>query len=233
MKANEKYARSLAGERFGKLVVIGSVSEPFQSTTRWKCICDCGNYAYPAAHNLINGRSTSCGCLRRIRASEFAKSRTKHGGSGTRLYRIWRSMINRCYYKKDRCYSTYGGSGITICGEWRDNFGAFRDWAIANGYNDSISIDRIDVQKGYTPENCRWADRFEQANNRADTVYLTYNGSTKPITVWAQELGMPRSVLYQRIRYYGWEAERALTTPYRRKDGRTDYGREKAAGIRK
>lgn len=217
MKANEKYARSLVGERFGKLVVLHATSEPLMSTTRWKCICDCGNYVYPAAHNLINGRSTSCGCLRRIRAAEFAKSRSKHGGCKTRLYGIWRNMISRCYYEKDKCYRTYGGAGITICDEWRNDFKAFRNWAIANGYNDSLSIDRIDVQKGYQPQNCRWADSFEQANNRTDTVYLTRNGSTKPLSIWAQELGIPRGVLYQRVKYYGWDTGKALSTPYGQK----------------
>lgn len=226
MKASEKYIKSLAGARFGNLVVLYATSEPFKSTTKWKCICDCGNHAYPVAHNLVNGRSTSCGCLRKKRASEFAKSLTRHGGTGTRLYSIWRSMICRCYYKNDKCYSTYGGAGITICDEWRNDFKAFRDWAIANGYKDHLSIDRIDVQKGYYPRNCRWATNFEQSNNKTSTVFLTHNGNTKPLTVWAQELGIPRNVLYSRIKHHGWSTERALSTPYEgRKDGRAERER--------
>lgn len=217
MKANANYARSLIGERFGRLTVISTDSDVFNATTKWNCICDCGNSTQSLTHNLLRGSAKSCGCLRRERASEYSKSQIKHGGTKTRLYRIWHSMKCRCYYEGDKCYNAYGAKGIKVCIEWLESFAVFRNWALANGYAENLTIDRIDVNGDYTPENCRWATNAEQANNRTDTVFLTYKGTTKPLTEWANEMGIDRGVLYARIKHYGWPVEKALLTPLRKR----------------
>ena len=217
MKAKEKYNRTLEGERFGRLVVISAQSEKLNSNTKWNCVCDCGNKTASLAYNLLNGKSTSCGCLRKERASKFVTNKNyKHGSCKTRLYSIWHSMKCRCYYKGDRCYATYGGKGITICDEWRNDFAAFQRWANANGYSDDLTIDRIDVQKGYSPDNCRWATDKEQANNKENTVFITYDGCTKSLSKWAEKFSIPRHVLYSRIMHCGWDVKRAFTTPLQR-----------------
>ena len=155
----------LTGKRFGRLVVIER-SDKIGSHPMWLCECDCGNRVIVDGANLRTNHTKSCGCYH----SEIApKNRTKHGKSYTRLHRIWACMKQRCYYPKRHNYHNYGGRGITICDEWRTDFQAFYDWAMANGYNDNLSIDRVDVNGNYRPENCRWATMKEQQNNRRNT----------------------------------------------------------------
>ena len=131
-----------------------------------------------------------------------------------RLHPVWRNMKGRCYNPKHCKYPIYGGRGITVCDEWRNSFQAFLDWAIANGYQEGLSIDRIDVNGNYEPSNCRFATREEQARNKRNNRYLTYNGETRTIPDWADVVQIPYMVLYSRIQYHGWSAERALHTPY-------------------
>lgn len=126
--------------------------------------------------------------------------RYKHGKKGTKLYNTWLHMKTRCYNKNYNRYDDYGGRGITICDEWINDFKAFYDWSMSNGYKDNLTIDRIDVNGNYEPDNCRWADRKTQANNRRNNVYLTYNGKTKTISQWSRELNIPENTI--RSRYY-------------------------------
>lgn len=137
-----------------------------------------------------------------------------HGHTGTRLYQAYLNMKARCYYKGGREYQNYGGRGIGVCKEWLGENGAknFIDWAYSNGYSDDLTLDRIDVNKGYSPDNCRWITNKEQQSNRRDNHLITYNGRTQTISQWAEELGMSSKSFEKRIRVWK-DIKRAIETP--------------------
>lgn len=197
----------ITGQKFGLWTVIG-FAEVKDGHSFWRCRCDCGNEAIVRGSSLKQGRSKSCGCDREKRR---IKKITKHGGYGTRLYRIWDNMKKRCYNPNDISYPRYGARGITICEEWL-TFKNFQEWAIANGYDDFLTIDRIDNDEGYTPSNCRWCDVKQQANNRRTSHYVTYNGETLTLKQWAEKLNVSYPLLFQRFNR-GWKFERAISTP--------------------
>lgn len=152
----------LMGQTFAKLTAIGRAEPTPSGKTRWLCRCECGAVIPVLASNLQRGQSRSCGCLRRDMASDLHK---RHGLTGTRIHRIWKQMRQRCQNPNTRSYADYGGRGIAVCAEW-DAFEAFREWSLANGYRDDLSIDRIDNDAGYSSDNCRWATSAEQAQNK-------------------------------------------------------------------
>lgn len=165
MKLND-----LVGKSFGKLRVIersGSKSYPSggQMVT-YRCKCECGNEKVVLAGNLRNGHTTSCGCVQR---ASRKITHTKHGASNHRLHNIWTNIKQRCYNRKNTDYKNYGERGIAVCNEWKNSFEAFYEWAMANGYSDDLTIDRIDNDGNYEPSNCRWATKMEQRHNRRDT----------------------------------------------------------------
>lgn len=174
-------AANLLNKRYGRLIVIKQLDSK-NDGVRWLCKCDCGNETIVTTHKLNAGNTKSCGCL-------IYDINKKHGLSKTRQWRIWSHIKGRCYNPNNHKYKDYGGRGITMCDEWLNDFKSFYDWSLKNGYDDSLTLDRIDVDKGYSPDNCRWADTNTQAHNkRLDKLY-TYNGKTLSVRDWCKEIG--------------------------------------------
>ena len=141
------------------------------------------------------------------------KPQQKHGLCKHRLFKIWSNMKDRCLREKNTAYKDYGGRGITVCQEWMDDFINFYIWAMKNGYKDDLSIDRINVNGNYEPQNCRWITRKEQCFNRRNNHFLTFNGKTQTMKEWSIETGLHYDCIRCRINRYGWSTEKALTTP--------------------
>lgn len=225
----------LTGQRFGKLVVLGRtenrITPKGKSLVRWKCQCDCGRETDSDSWSLTHGKKTSCGCtahdllsasMRRTHerhpeiAKNFKSIITKNGESQTRLYKIWRGMKSRCNDVGCAGYKNYGGRGIRVCEEWERDFLSFKEWALSHGYVQDAqkyqcTIDRIDVDGDYCPENCRWATFKEQQRNRRTNHRVTYNDETHTISEWAKILGVSPNTLYSRLGWLGWTAEQALS----------------------
>ena len=173
-EARKAKLEDLTGQKFGRLTAVSRYGFDEFGRQLWTCECECGNTIVAHAYSLKQGHTKSCGCLKKEKATANLPSNQvgercpsyKHGGEGTRLYNIWKGMKRRCYNEHDSSYENYGGRGITVCDEWRNDFIPFRDWALSNGYSDDLSIDRIDNDQGYGPDNCRWADRITQRANQ-------------------------------------------------------------------
>lgn len=199
---------NLTGQRFGRWTVLYQVEPNRWRTTRWLCQCDCGKQSVVVGTSLRSGISYSCGCLR----NELAKQRfTVHGSRRSRLYKIFHNMKNRCYNKENPNYHHYGGRGITICEEWMQDFSSFKEWALKSGYNDKLTIDRVDVNGPYSPDNCRWVTMKVQQNNKRNGNTITFHGETHTISEWADITGIPYYTLHSRISKLNWPVERALT----------------------
>lgn len=218
------YNRVSKGDIYGKWLVIGDAfpqTHPKTHSIQWfaPCRCECGTFRAVRTAMLLNGHSPSCGVCNRPRRG------MKHGahvnGHRDRLYVIWSAMKQRCYNAKNMSYSSYGGRGISVCDEWRTDFVPFRDWALANGYRDGLSLDRIDNDGHYVPGNCRWATEAEQKRNMRQTVMLVAYGETKCLTDWAHDdrcvVGL--ETFRARIRL-GWDVASAMQTPSRRGNNR-------------
>lgn len=201
---------NITGKHYGRLVAIEKVDNDRNNHKRWLCKCECGNEATVLENDLVTGKTRSCGCYYKETRKTVSKT---HGGSKTRLFHIWSSMRNRCENPSHKDYGYYGGRGITVCDEWNE-YEAFSKWAYENGYADNLSIDRIDVNKGYSPDNCRWADAITQANNTRRNRMITYNGETKSLAMWARQYDLPQKLVRRRLED-GWTIEKALITPQR------------------
>lgn len=194
---------NMIGKKFGKLTVLEECEERNKhKQVVYKCKCDCGNTINVVGALLRNGNVKSCGCL-------HSKGRITHGKSYTRLYHTFKSMKDRCYRTNYKYYQHYGGRGITICDEWLNDFMTFYNWAINNGYRNNLTINRIDNNGNYEPDNCEWVDMKTQSNNKSNCVYLTCNNKTQTVTQWADELRCNRSTIYMRHRK-GWNDKECL-----------------------
>lgn len=194
---------TLIGERFGKVLVLEKTTKREHRHIVYKCICDCGNITFVSGNKLKQGNTKSCGCLKKI--NHYAI----HHKSNTRLYSTWSSIKKKCYCKSNKDYKYYGGRDIKICNEWRDSFQAFYDWAMNNGYQENLTIDRIDVNGNYESTNCRWVDMKTQNNNQRKNVRLTYNNKTMTISEWSEYLNLPRSTISWR-KHQGYDDTECL-----------------------
>lgn len=174
--------------------------------------CDCGKTKEIFVRSVATGRTRSCGCLQLA----YARKRSyKHGMTYTRLYGIWCNMKDRCSNPNNIGFNLYGGRGITVCDEWCIDFRCFEQWAVTNGYNDDLTIDRVNVNKGYSPNNCRWVTPKEQSRNRRSNIMITLNGETHCLIEWCEILNLPYQTIEMRI-HRGWDKEKAITTPIKK-----------------
>lgn len=204
------------GQRIGKLTVIGFhhnriYINPKTGRKRifpyYSCKCDCGNKSIVARDFLIRKKPiSSCGCI----SKDFLHNLNySHGKSKTRLFRIWAHIKDRCNNKKNQSYKNYGARGITICDEWKNDFMSFYKWSLSNGYKKELTIERIDVNGGYNPDNCTWIKKEEQNKNTRRSVFLTYKGKTLCVAEWARKINKSKETLYSRIKK-GWSIEKIL-----------------------
>jgi len=196
----------LGGQQFGEWyvhdVACGYENNGNNPNIKWLCECSCGALAWVRAADLKRGKSTRCKECGGVGV-------TSHGGFGTRLYKTWRNIKQRCYNENNCHYADYGKRGIKVCDQWLNDYESFRDWALETGYDDSLTLDRINVNGNYEPNNCRWATMKEQARNRRDNRSVMYKGRKYgTVAELAEELGLDRSTLYMRIFKYKWPEER-------------------------
>lgn len=198
--------KDLTGNKYGKLTVIKRDDSRKSRKAYWICQCDCGNIKSVRSDSLQGGNIRSCGCLKaeqdkiNLKESEVKKKTQKFGRpfGKLRIHEIWANMKSRCYNKSDKRYSDYGGRGIYVCDEWKNDFFAFYSWSMENGYSDSLTIDRINNDDGYKPDNCRWITVREQANNRRSNINITIGNVTKTLKQWCEVFGVPYSRVYRR-----------------------------------
>ena len=197
--------KSLIGRRFGRLLILGYVGRNKHSAMLCDCVCDCGARHIARYSDLINGRVRSCGCLWRDIA-------TKHGMSRSAIYNVWAGMIKRCTRTYHKSYNLYGGRGIQVCSEWLHNPKSFIDWALSNGYQKGLTLDRIDVNGPYCPKNCRWATAKQQGRNRRTNRLFLYKGKLCCLVELAELAGIPYALAKNRVRL-GWDIDRVLNEP--------------------
>lgn len=177
------------------------------------CKCDCGTVREVVAYDVVSGKSKCCGCIGAKKTALRNYLNGTHHLSDHPIFHIWRGIKRRCYLKTDQHYKNYGARGIKMCEQWKNDFKAFYDWSINNGYKKGLSIDRIDNNQGYCPENCRWATAKQQANNRTTTVKLMWKGELLPFTIICEKEQVPYNLIRDRVCRYGWTLEKAINTP--------------------
>ena len=193
------------GERYGRLSIIKEVKKR-KGRRYFLCECDCGTKKEIDLSKLRSGNTKSCGCLN----SELAiKRNSTHGMSKTRIYHIWAGIKDRIFNKKATSYEYYGGRGIEVCSEWME-FEPFHEWAISNGYKENLTLERIDVNGNYCPENCTWITQKEQCYNTRSNLIINYKGEKKPLKEWTKDLTLDYLVVYKRLKR-GWPVDKAFT----------------------
>ncbi len=212
----------IKNRRFGRLIAINPTPDRDScQSVIWKCKCDCGNTILVSARQLTSKTGThSCGCLQKEKARKNLEENHKsgrdapaykHGKYKSRIYNTWINMKARCYNPNATRFLQYGGRGIKVCEMWKKDFQAFYDWAVLNGYQDNLTIDRIDNNGDYTPDNCRWVDNKRQQNNTSHSRMISYGEKTQTLQEWSAELGINYKTLQKRLN--AWDIEKALSYP--------------------
>lgn len=214
-------AIDFTGVKIGRLEVLYRVDDYISPKTnkhlpRWKCKCDCGNITVVTSSSLASGRTVSCGCYN---SEKRLERNATHGHSNCKLYGVWNSMKARCYNKNNHAYNCYGGRGIKVCDEWINSFESFFNWSTANGYEDNLTLDRIDVNGDYSPDNCRYVTYLTQANNTRQNLLIEYNGIRKTLSDWCRECGIKCSTASARLKR-GWDFYRMITTQVNNEESR-------------
>ena len=200
--------KQFIGKKFNRLTILERDYNHKSKRTYVYCRCDCGNEKSILLQNVVNESVKSCGCY----IKEIQKNRkTTHTYSRTRLYRIFQCMKQRCYNPKDDRYKNYGGRGIKICDEWLNDFTTFYDWAINNKYSEDLTIERIDVDGNYCPENCTWIPNSEQGNNRTNNHWVEYNGERFTAQQVSRKYNIQIDTLLYRLKH--WDIEKAIKQP--------------------
>lgn len=214
--------KNLIGRRFGRLFVINEApsrrTKGGTSVRMWLCKCDCGNEVILSTGNITSGNTKSCGCYKKDKNSSVF---TTHGKTGTKLYRVWSSIKDRCFRESSRQYCDYGGRGITMCNEWTKDFQAFYEWALSNGYKEGLTIERIDVNGNYCPDNCTWIPKEQQSRNRRNCHYIFYKGETKTLSEWSRILHIDRECVRNWEKKLGsgeMAIEKVLSSPRHKND---------------
>lgn len=183
---------NLKGKKFNKLIAIeeaeNKITPKGKKVTQWLCLCECGNKKIVSSNNLKRGHIKSCGCI-------VSKGSTKHNCSNKRIYHIYSNMIQRCTNINNKSYKDYGFRNIKVCDKWKKDFINFYNWAMKNGYEDNLTIDRIDVNGNYEPQNCRWVSKEIQARNKRNNNYITIHNETHCLSEWSRRLKIPVSTL--------------------------------------
>lgn len=206
---------NLVGKRFGKLEVLSKSNVKKYGVYLWECKCDCGNITYASSNSLNSGNTKSCGCYK-----YSGLYHPKHKGYKTHLYFVWESMKKRCYNPNDKFFYCYGAKGIKVCDEWKNDFSTFRQWALENGYTEEkldsginrLTIDRIDGDRDYEPNNCRWVDMTTQNNNKKKLKKYCYNNESHTIGEWAKIKNIDFNLLFNRIHKLHWSINESLET---------------------
>lgn len=200
--------KCISGQKFGRLTALYRLHNT-KGRTKWLCVCECGNLVEVLSNSLLSNRTKSCGCLHNEISSIVGKRNTKHKKCNHRLYRVWSTIKDRCYNMNSKDYNNYGGRGIKMYDDWRNDFQVFYEWAMSNGYDDNLTIDRIDNNGNYEPNNCRWFTITQQNRNKRTCKYYTIGGETRCLSEWCEIYNVRYSKVWQRVKH-GWSIEEAL-----------------------
>lgn len=205
----------ISNQRFGRLVAFQpSTALATNKSKKWICKCDCGTTKEIRSSDLRFGKVTSCGCRKDEKTSERFK---KHGMSGTLIYDVWRSIKQRCYNPRNKDFPNYGGRGILMDPQWKEDFTTFHHWAVSNGYREGLTIERVDPNGNYEPSNCSWIENEEQANNRRNSIRYEYQGQSLTIRELSEKLNMNYNTLRDYLRNKKMSVEEVINKKHKQK----------------
>lgn len=199
--------QNILNKKWNHLTAIKYIGSDNNYKQIWEFECDCGNKKKIILSDVKNNKTKSCGC------SQFIRKK-KHGLTGHKLYFIWNSIKYRCYNKKSKYYYNYGGRGITMYEEWKNDFKTFYDWSIKNGWKTGLEIDRRDNDLGYSPDNCRFVTNKINSNNKRNNRLIKFNSKIQTLAQWSEELNIKSDTLLYRLKH--WTIKQALTTPIKK-----------------